>query len=70
MKQQSFSDAGYAVKKKQTRREVFPAEMDGAVPWTKLEALVAPHYPKAGNGCRPYPRRRCCAFTACSNGMG
>lgn len=33
MKQLSFSDAEYAVKRKQTQREVFPAEMDKVVPW-------------------------------------
>jgi IS5 family transposase len=53
VKQQSFSDAEYVGKKKQTRREVFLAEMDCVVPW--LEALIAPHYPKAGKGRRPYP---------------
>ena len=55
MRQQSFSDAEYAGKKKQTRREVFLEEMDRAVPWSKLEALIAPYYPRAGNGRQPYP---------------
>ena len=55
MKQLSFSDAEYGVKRKRTRREVFLAEMQRAVPWDALEALVAPHYPKAGGGRRPYP---------------
>ena len=66
MRQQSFSDAEYAGKKKQTRREVFLEEMDRAVPWSKLEALIAPYYPRAvvsRTRCQ-----RCCAFTACSNG--
>ena len=55
MKQLSFSDAEYGGKRKRTRREVFLAEMDRAVPWSQLEALIAPHYPKAGGGRRPYP---------------
>jgi IS5 family transposase len=55
VKQQSFSDAEYGSKKKSTRREVFLAEMDRVVPWTELEALIAPHYPKVGNGRPPYP---------------
>src|SRR6476469_3387074 len=55
MKQLSFSDAEYGGKKKQTRREVFLEEMDRAVPWSKLEALIAPYYPRAGNGRQPYP---------------
>jgi len=55
MKQLSFSDAEYGGKRKRTRREVFLAEMDRAVPWSQLEGLIAPHYPKAGGGRRPYP---------------
>jgi transposase, IS5 family len=27
--------------------------MEAVVPWTKLEALIEPHYPKAGNGRQP-----------------
>jgi len=38
-----------------TRREVFLAEMAGVVPWRRLEALIEPHYPKVGNGRKPYP---------------
>jgi IS5 family transposase len=55
MKQLTFSDAEYAGKRKQTRREVFLAEMDQVVPWAALLALIEPHYPKAGRGRRPYP---------------
>src|SRR5512142_2214659 len=55
MKQLSFSDVEYGGKRKRTRREVFLAEMHRAVPWAELEALIAPHYPKAGGGRRPYP---------------
>ena len=54
MKQLSFSDAEYGGKRKRTRREVFLAEMHRAVPWSQLEAQIAPHYPKAGGGRRPY----------------
>lgn len=55
MTQLTFSDAEYAGKRKQTRREVFLAEMDQVVPWATLLALIEPHYPKAGRGRRPYP---------------
>jgi IS5 family transposase len=55
MRQLTFSDAEYAGKRKQTRREVFLAEMDQVVPWAALLALIEPHYPKAGRGRRPYP---------------
>jgi len=54
MKQLSFSDAEYGCKRKRTRREVFLAEMERAVPWARLEALIEPHYPKAGCGRQPY----------------
>ncbi len=55
MSQMSFGDAEYAGKRKRTRREEFLAEMETVVPWSALEALIEPHYPKAGNGRRPYP---------------
>src|SRR6187397_1072792 len=55
MKQLSFSDAEYGGKRKRTRREVFLGEMHRAVPWSRLEGLIEPHYPKAGGGRRPYP---------------
>jgi len=42
------------MKKKVTRREQFLAEMEAVVPWLRLLALIAPHYPKAGpKGGRP-----------------
>jgi IS5 family transposase len=43
-----------AMKKKVTRREQFLAEMEAVVPWGRLLALIAPHYPKVGpKGGRP-----------------
>tara|TARA_R110002095_G_scaffold143001_1_gene123855 strand:+ start:175 stop:618 length:444 start_codon:yes stop_codon:yes gene_type:complete len=42
------------MKKKQTRREKFLAEMDAVVPWLRLLTLIAPHYSKVGpKGGRP-----------------
>ncbi len=55
MSQMSFSDAEYAGKRKQTRRERFLAEMEQVVPWAGLLVLIEPFYPKAGNGRPPYP---------------
>lgn len=55
MSQLSFSDAEFASKRKVTRREKFLAEMERAIPWKVFADLVDPHYPKAGNGRRPYP---------------
>jgi IS5 family transposase len=39
--------------RKPTRRELFLAEMDQAIPWKQLSAVIAPFYPKAGNGRPP-----------------
>ena len=55
MTQMSFSEAEYAGKRKQTRREIFLAEMEQVVPWSALLALIEPVYPKAGCGRQPYP---------------
>jgi IS5 family transposase len=54
VKQLIFSDVEYGNKRKPTRREVFLAEMEGAVPWRELEGLIEPHYPNAGGGRPPY----------------
>ena len=53
MSQMSFSSLAYSEKKKVTRREQFLSEMDQVTPWAALEALIEPHYAKAGNGRRP-----------------
>jgi transposase, IS5 family len=53
-KQPAFPSLKTAMKKKQTRREMFLAEMDVVVPWGRLLALIEPHYPKTGpKGGRP-----------------
>ena len=38
---------------KQTRREQLLDEMDQAMPWAELRALVAPHYAKGETGRKP-----------------
>ena len=38
---------------RKSRREQFLNVMDGVVPWSELEGLIEPHYPKAGNGRQP-----------------
>ena len=55
MDQLRFSDAEYEGKRKQTRREKFLSEMEQVVPWSRLERLIEPYYPKAGDGRHPYP---------------
>jgi len=54
MKQLGFAASEFAKKPKQTRREKFLLEMDAVVPWSRLLSVIEPHYPKAGNGRRPY----------------
>ena len=49
----SFSEAEYAKKKKQTRREIFLGKMEQVVPWSRLMEVIAPHYPKSGKRGRP-----------------
>jgi IS5 family transposase len=55
MDQISFSEAEYNVKKRQTRREKFLEQMDGLIPWKRLEKRIQRYYPKSGNGRQPYP---------------
>ena len=56
-KQPAFPGLRDAMRKKQTRRELFLAEMDAVVPWGRLLSLIDPHYPKAGSkgGHPPIP---------------
>jgi len=54
MKQMSLAASEYVKKPKKTRKERFLQEMELVVPWARLLSLVEPHYPKAGNGRRPY----------------
>lgn len=46
--QGSFEEYG-----RKSKREQFLETMNGIVPWSELEALIEPHYPKAGNGRQP-----------------
>jgi IS5 family transposase len=56
MKQLSLAETGFQPKVgKQTRKAVFLAEMETVVPWSRLEGLIEPHYPKKGNGRPPMP---------------
>ena len=57
MDQLSFATLDFAAKKKRTKRDMFLAEMAAVVPWSQLEAVIEPHYPKVGpqGGRRPFP---------------
>ena len=51
--QRTFASMAWQGKGKVTRRERFLAEMDAVIPWSRLLALIEPHYPKAGQGRQP-----------------
>ena len=53
MDQLTFAAGTFEPYRKPTRRELFLAEMDHAIPWKQLSAVIAPFYPKAGNGRPP-----------------
>jgi hypothetical protein len=69
LKQQSFSSLEQAHKNKRTKREVFLAEMDAAVPWHRLKALIAPHYTKPRNGRPQMPLAVMLRIYFCNSGM-
>ena len=50
MRQGSFSQAEYAGKKKQTRRDRFLGEMEQVVPGARLVERLRPLYPKGERG--------------------
>ena len=58
MKQTTFASLAWQGKGKVTRRERFLAEMEAVMPWQRLQALIDPHYPKAGAGRQPHPLPR------------
>ena len=68
-RQGSFSQAEYAGKKKQTRRDKFLAEMEQVVPWARLVDRVRPFYPKGERGRPPVGLERMLRLY-CSNGTG
>ncbi len=56
MKQLSLAKTGFLPKRsKVTRKAEFLAEMNTVVPWSRLERLIEPIYPKTGRCRRPTP---------------
>jgi len=53
MKQLTLATASFERYAKTTRRAVFLAEMERVMPWSALCGLIAPVYPKPGNGRPP-----------------
>ena len=58
MRQMTFSDSGFEVHSKLTRRQRFLDEMNAIVPWQKLCRLIEPHYPKGERGRPPIGTER------------
>ena len=56
--QTTFASAGFERYSRQTKRAVFLAEMNAIVPWRRLCALIAPHYPTGEGGRPPIPLER------------
>jgi IS5 family transposase len=57
MKQLTFSATGFE-RYETTRRAAFLSEMERVVPWADMYGLIAPFYPKPGNGRPPYGLER------------
>ena len=54
MRQTTFaSQPSFEKYGRKSRREEFLNAMEAVVPWSELEALIEPHYPKAGRGRQP-----------------
>src|SRR5271168_2147488 len=53
VKQLTFSSTGFERYGKTTRRAAFLSEMERVAPWADMCALIAPFYPKPGNGRPP-----------------
>jgi IS5 family transposase len=51
--QSRSSQVGIEKYGRKSRKELFLDAMDELVPWSELEAVVEPHYPKASHGGRP-----------------
>jgi IS5 family transposase len=48
-----LAQGGFETYRKPTKREKFLNEMEHTIPWQALHDLLAPYYPKAGNGRPP-----------------
>jgi IS5 family transposase len=56
--QRTFASVAWTRKGKVTRRERFLGEMEQVIPWSRLIALIKPHYPKRGRGRQPHDLER------------
>lgn len=54
MKQLGLSESVFVKKPKRTRRQQFLQDMEQVIPWREWISRIAPHYPTAGRGRRPF----------------
>ncbi len=64
MKQETFIDIEYSMRKK-TKREEFLELMDEIIPWNEWIGVIAPYYPDGKRGRPPMGMglKRCCGCT-------
>jgi len=53
MKQETFTDIEYSLRKKKTKREEFLDIMDEIIPWEEWVSVIKPYYPKGKRGRPP-----------------
>ena len=51
--QQTLAETGFEMHRKRTRRDEFLEQMQQIVPWSRLCALIEPHYPRNAGPGRP-----------------
>jgi len=59
MKQKTFTDMEYSLRKKKTKREEFLEIMDEIIPWEEWVDVIKPYYPKAGEVDLRWESRKC-----------
>lgn len=68
--QLTFADSEFSSKCRQTRKEIFLSRMDNLLPWTQLQEVIEPFYPRAGMADVFIHLKRCSsASIVCSNGI-
>ncbi len=53
MRQASFSDIEYGMRKRTTKRDEFLKAMDEFIPWDEWVSLIEPYYPSGRRGRPP-----------------
>lgn len=53
MKQDTFADIEYSIRKKKTKREEFLEIMDEIIPWDEWVGVIDPYYPSGKRGRPP-----------------